>query len=78
MTNELFRAAMHPTEEEIQKYYRKLTAEVKAFEVAHGMSSDEMLIRLRKGEIQETHEICKWCITLKMFGRLKEKHPVNQ
>lgn len=43
---------------------RTLGARIRGFELSHGMSSDELLAKLRAGEVEETAEISDWLFWL--------------
>lgn len=49
----------------------RLSAQIQAFEEQHSMTSDELRSALRKREVRETAEICRWLMLLDLRERLE-------
>src|SRR5438132_10033559 len=59
---ELVQAVNQPPNGELAE----LDAEVRAFETRLGMDSETMRARLDAGEIEETLDLCKWLMALRL------------
>lgn len=51
---------------------KNLEREIRAYEARHGFSSKELRQRLAEGRIEETEDVCRWLMRLKLRDRLVE------
>jgi hypothetical protein len=66
--NELFQAALSPTEDQLNEQLAEVDGSIRAFEVRYRMSSGEMKHLLCNGEIKESADFCSWLMLLKIRG----------
>jgi hypothetical protein len=48
----------------------ELEAQIRQFEKARGLNSEEMRTRLASGQLEETLDVCDWLMALKLRDRL--------
>jgi hypothetical protein len=42
--------------------------EIAAFEIAFGMTSEDLILKVKSSEIEETYDICEWLLLLHYSG----------
>lgn len=66
---ELFQAALNPTEQETKEYETSLDAKIYAFEEKYNISSQNLKTGIEAGSIQETQDFCSWLMLLQIKTR---------
>ena len=73
--NELFQAALNPTEEQIQKRWQELDKQIQGFEQKYHLSSLNMEKQVKSGTFPETNDVCSWLMLLRKKSRFEQRHP---
>lgn len=76
--NELFDTALNPTYEQLQEQKKELNFKICFFEEQYKMSSGTMKQKLSSGQLNETVDICKWLMLLKIRGHFETKCQSSQ
>lgn len=62
--DQLFQAALNPTEAQLRKQKEEIDSRIRNFERRYEMSSPVMRVKLRTGHLKETAEICSWLMLI--------------
>lgn len=67
--NELHKAALDPTNEQLEQQKAQINNRIIEFESKYNLSSKDLVSMMDKNQIQETKDICSWLILLKIKNR---------
>ena len=67
--DELFQAALNPTDEQLEDQKKEFDGKIKYFESKYGISSERLLELVKSNQLEESNDICSWLMLLKVRSR---------